>query len=207
MNPMLSILIPSLPERGHGASLLITEIGYQIARAHQAGLPLAEVLMLVDNRRRPTGAKRNALIAIARGAYVGQVDDDDHVSTNYVEKILQTISRAPEADVIVFDIDVTGYAARGGHDKMARFDLAFGSDSDDGPFYKRLPNHLMIWRRSIARAVPFPEISRGEDHAWAKAACKLARIQMRIDGPPLYHYDFGPQSISALPLPESQEEA
>lgn len=182
---MLTIAVCGISGHLHRFIRLLCDL-----EAQGAGLPV-EILWLGDNKTRTTGRKRNELAALARGKYIVFVDDDDCVSPDYVKKILEAIDACKDADVIVFDVSVTGYVARGLDDKIARFDLGFDRDSNVGPFYQRLPNHIMVWRLSIVRVTPFPDKTIGEDSEWAIEAKKLARTQYRIEGPPLYHYDYG----------------
>jgi glycosyltransferase involved in cell wall biosynthesis len=73
--PLLSILVPTVPSR----------VATMFPKAIQAILGQitdhkeVELLGLFDNKARTTGAKRNALLDIARGEYVVFIDDDDWV--------------------------------------------------------------------------------------------------------------------------------
>src|SRR4030095_2341394 len=59
-----------------------------------------EHLVLLDNKKRTVGEKRDALMRAARGDYISFVDDDDMIALDYVALILQKIRLAP--DVITF---------------------------------------------------------------------------------------------------------
>ena len=81
---LLSILIPSLPERIHLLSSVLSDLHEQ-----SKGKPV-EVLVLTDNRHRTTGQKRNQLIGLAQGRFISFVDDDDSVAADYVDQILES---------------------------------------------------------------------------------------------------------------------
>ena len=79
---LLSILTASIPERSGQRAILTETIAQQIG-----DLPV-EHLSLVDNRKRTIGAKRDALLRIARGTFVAYVDDDDTVTPDYVGSLI-----------------------------------------------------------------------------------------------------------------------
>ena len=99
-----SILIAAIPERFHSVQPLL----YSLLESQSvARMPNVELLYLMDNRRRSVGAKRNDLLAAARGDYISFIDDDDEVATDYVQRIHRAIvetrkTEAP-ADVICFE--------------------------------------------------------------------------------------------------------
>jgi len=80
---ILSILTPSVPSRLEQLNalraMLASQIGDQLAVEH---------LILIDNKRRTVGEKRDNLLRIALGRYVAFVDDDDFVSEDYINEIV-----------------------------------------------------------------------------------------------------------------------
>lgn len=152
-----------------------------------------EILCLLDNKIRTVGSKRNALVKIAQGDYLTFVDDDDRVSPNYVRSILQALEQK-QADLVVFDVSVRGYAeSHGLSDRICKYDIAFQNTNLPNE-YRRQPNHIMVWRSAIAKSVAFPDVSRGEDTAWAKSILHRYKSlnQVKI-AEVLYHYDFNPR--------------
>lgn len=152
---MLSILTATLPERAHFLKELSNQINPQID-----GKP---VEWLIDPRPRniTTGQKRNDLIRQASGAWVCHVDDDDVISKNYVSKILEALQQNP--DVVTFEGDMytdgrftANWVIKLGENWEAR-----------GNIYYRFPNHLSVIRKSIAKQIPFPNITMQEDYQWA----------------------------------------
>lgn len=175
----LSILIPTLPVRLQSLSRMLFQLHQQTHERFDV-----EILTLLDNRKRTTGQKRNDLISLAKGTWIAFVDDDDRISDQYVTKILESIAKNSDADVLTFEVIVNGH----GPPKITRFDVHF-SHENHGPFYKRKPNHIMVWKRAIASSIPFQNRSYGEDTSWAEAMAPKVKKQAHI-GEVLYFYDI-----------------
>ena len=173
----LSVLIPSVPER---FAHLTRVYG---ALIEQVGDRPVEVLVLVDNKRRTTGHKRNDLVRLARGEYVAFVDDDDRIGNDYIAELLRAIDT--KADCILFDVMVNN---DGVPDRICRYDRRF-RDVKLPTEYRRKPNHLMCYRREIALRHEFRDQSFGEDGDWAARASRDIRTQTYIRKT-LYHYDY-----------------
>ena len=197
-----SILIPSIPERYHSAQELLHSLLEQQSVARMQDV---ELLYCMDNRRRSVGAKRNDLLAMARGEYLSFIDDDDLVATDYVQKVHRLISKArkqdPPADVICFPQRCT--LAPSGVTHECSYSIAHWKDRE--PDKRRVlvqsgtpnvlnwsgpPAHTMIWRAEIAKSATFPEQNFGEDVSWVDAVCEKAKTEMVINGEPLYYYRF-----------------
>lgn len=174
----LTIGIPSIPSR----ACLVTDLVARLVA--QAGDKLVEVLCLIDNKRRSIGAKRNVIIAMAKGEFVVLIDDDDKVSDDYVDSLLNAITSNPNADCIVFDVHVSGYTQ---NPKTCKYGIEYTHGEDD-EFYYRKPNHLMCYKTSIANAHQYEDF-RGEDDAWAQRAVHDIKIQTRINKI-LYYYIY-----------------
>jgi hypothetical protein len=174
MNPTLSILTPSIPSRiqrlGMDCQWLMSQLSEQIG-----GLPV-EHLVLCDNRARSIGAKRQALVDIARGEYIAFVDDDDDVSQDYVERLLEATKT--RADVITF-------RQRAIYNGLES-EVHFGINNQDGPFTPggitlRAPWHVCAWKRERVQGCLFSESNYGEDLAWCLQARRRARTAHHID--------------------------
>ncbi|RXZ80812.1 glycosyltransferase family 2 protein [Paenibacillaceae bacterium] len=175
----LSLLIPSLPERAEHLESLYWQLEPQID-----GEPV-ELLIMTDNRKRTIGAKRNALVEQAQGAYVAFVDDDDRVSPHYVRSLLTAIEQNPETDCIVFDVQVH---MNGSPLKLCKYGLEYEYGMDDHFFYRK-PNHLMCHARRNALKHKFIDTSYGEDDEWARRLSVDITSQSRVHDT-LYHYDW-----------------
>ena len=62
-----------------------------------------EILSIMDNKSFGISEKRNELLKLARGSHLTWIDDDDDVAENYVDRLVETIERNPEVDVISFN--------------------------------------------------------------------------------------------------------
>lgn len=178
-NLMLSILIPSLPERSGTLAVLQEELKRQTV-----GRPV-EVLVLTDNKKRTVGDKRNALIALAKGEYVVFVDDDDRVADHYVESLLSTIETSDEPDCVVFD---TMVYSGGKPFRLCKYGVEYEHGISEQCYYRK-PIHLMCYKRDLALRHSFENISYGEDDEWASRASRDINKQVRINKV-LYHYDW-----------------
>ncbi len=143
-----------------------------------------EIIYLGDNKTRSVGKKRNDLISLAQGDYISFVDDDDTVSEDYIRCILGEIKFNP--DVIVFR------AFRhqdGAKDRVVRYSVNYQTDQNLPGEYRRIPNHLNVWKRSLIQDIKFKEINYGEDSEWALRCKPLIKSQREISKI-LYNYWF-----------------
>lgn len=192
----LSILICSLHSRvekrkdllqllrnsiGEHTAETTNENSYEIQRYTGAEV---EIIVCTDNKAMTVGAKRNLLISLANGDYTVFIDDDDMVSVNYVSAIIEAWKY--NSDVIVFR--AVRYDG-GVFDREVIYGKEYRRDSQTRKYYFRLPNHLMPVKRSISSQVKFPEISFGEDSAWAKDLLRSLNTQTTIPHI-LYEYWF-----------------
>jgi len=149
---------------------LMSQLSEQIG-----GLPV-EHLVLCDNRARSIGAKRQALVDIARAEYIAFVDDDDDVSEDYVARLLEATKTG--ADVITF----RQHAIYNGLES----EVHFGINNQDGPFNPggitlRAPWHVCAWKRERVKDCLFGESNFGEDKIWCLQARRRARTAHHID--------------------------
>lgn len=184
---LLSILIPTVPGREPKLTVLLANLDAQVAKRKNV-----ELLVLRDNRAMTIGEKRNKMLAMARGDYCVFVDDDDAVSSNYVDCLCDALSR-DRPDVLCFTVSVRGY----GPEKPCRYHPDFRHETRPTE-YLRKPNHLMAWRRELAMSVPFPAVVLGEDTAWAEAIAAKAEKVTTLPQT-LYVYQFDPSDNSMTP--------
>jgi ubiquinone/menaquinone biosynthesis C-methylase UbiE len=174
----LSILICSLLERNNTfLSKLLDNINQQIENKP------VEVLILSDNANRPVGTKRNNLLKLAKGKYVSFIDDDDRITDDYVDSILNEIYEW-KSDVIVFDAEITfdGY-----NPKLVKYGREYDYCEKPEAYYRH-PNHLMVHKKENITEY-FKDIKTGEDDEWALRMLPRIVTQSRINKI-LYYYDF-----------------
>jgi glycosyltransferase involved in cell wall biosynthesis len=179
---LLSILIPSVPERFIQLQSIYNTL------LNQSKGKSVEILVLLENKKRTTGAKRNALIEQAQGQYIVFVDDDDELEPNYISEIYSSIEQNPEADCIVFDV---GVYKNNVFDRICKYGKEF-THAPDSQFYYRQPNHLMCFARKLALKHKFKNTSFGEDTIWANGIASLIKNQVRINKV-LYKYKYIPK--------------
>lgn len=167
--PLLSILTPSVWSRHAQADALRRKIEAQSAELNLPGA--VEHLVLLDNRARSIGLKRQALAESARGRFIAFVDDDDDVSEDYVGSLVTTTLTAPEAEVITFEQESTY------NGKPFQVVFKLGAKDEklilDGPDDQRLtrgPWHVCAWRREKVKHCQFLDSNYGEDFAWVQQA-------------------------------------
>lgn len=177
---ILSILIPTLPERAH----LLQRV-YSLLGEYDPN----EVEILTDPTPRgelTTGQKRNILISRANGEYVSQIDDDDFPQNGYISELLKAI-KSGYPDCVTFN----GYYTENSGPRI-NFTIKLGENYEarHGHVY-RWPNHLTAIRKSIAQSVKFPNQTIGEDFIWSKeiADRRLIKTSVHIDKD-LYYYDY-----------------
>ena len=192
MKPILSILTPTIPGREKQLHALQTRIEAQSSDRKSSGQ--LEHLILSDNRTRSIGAKRQALLDIARGQYIAFVDDDDDIADSYVEELLT--AAASGADVITF---LQG-ATYNGQQSV----VDFGINNQDEPFKPggitlRAPWHVCAWKRERVDECLFSEVNFGEDLCWCLQARRRIRTATHIDS--VLHTYRHDRSTTAAPEP------
>jgi glycosyltransferase involved in cell wall biosynthesis len=185
MQPLLSILIPTLRSRADKLSKLLNRLEFQ-----RQTKPV-QLLWIGDNKSITVGEKRNMLLAASKGEWVCFVDDDDEVSDRYLELILDTIKNNPTKKLITFYGNQTDNGIPTLDFKYSR---AYGRNHKpkiDGKYWKVMyPDHLCVWKKDIVKVV-FPDKQLGEDHDWAREMSNhysdddIIEIQEY-----LYHYHF-----------------
>lgn len=173
-----SILILSIPERLKKLSELL-----DILRPQCENNPDVEILVLTDNRKRSVGSKRSSLLQLAQGEYLAFIDDDDLVSTDYVDVILKTLRDYPDLDVLTFTQIVS---FPNGSLTMCKYSVNFQYESGPG-WWRGLPAHTMVWKRDLVKDIPFPNKDWQEDLDWCKVASKKVTRELIIEDE-LYHY-------------------
>ena len=157
-----------------------------------------EIIVSHDNRQKTVGEKRNEVLDKASGKYVCFVDDDDLVSNDYFEWIVQVLEEHPDADGLGFK---GNYYSSGDH--ILEFSHSSSHKGhhkyfDKGVTIQQRPlNHLNPVRTEIAREIRFPEKNYGEDTDYCDRLLLsgLLKKEVYLDKI-LYHYFYDPK-ISA----------
>jgi hypothetical protein len=188
---ILSILTPTIPGRERQLQALQWRIEEQI------GGQAVEHLIFSDNRKRSIGAKRQALLNIARGQYIAFVDDDDDIADSYVAELL--VAAASGADAITF---LQG-ATYNGKQSVVDFQLGQGDHGFvPGGITNRDAWHVNAWRRSRVAHCQFGESNYGEDLTWCQQARRMAETTVHI--PKILHFYRHDAATTAAPEPNAQ---
>jgi glycosyltransferase involved in cell wall biosynthesis len=189
---LLSVLIPSIPRRQDK----LKELLHCLTAQEDSRL---EVLVLMDNCKRPVGQKRNELMRMAKGAYLCHIDDDEMVSEDFVSEILNVIHFA------VLPFDLIAYDAKITIDDSAPFfaRISLGAPVEqvrskpEGGYYdiQRPPWHWCAWRTDLAREAVFPDEYWGDDWVWLQQMYPRVQSWTKIDKP-LFHHRFSTKDSS-----------
>lgn len=180
---LLSILIPTLPDRINQYTELINCINIQLTQLNA----FDKVEIITDDRGRsiPTGTKRNDLINKAKGLYTVFIDDDDKLPLFYIYEVLKAIESNP--DVITFK----GYMTTNNIDRVDFIIKLNESYEERKGIYYRYPNHLCPMKRELIKDIKFDYITIGEDYKWATKIKELdlLKTEVHIDSN-MYYYDY-----------------
>lgn len=184
----LSLLVCSLAGRSHQLERLKEVLELQLTDG-------VELIIDVDNGEKSIGAKRNDLLDQAVGDYIAFIDDDDLVSSDYVEKILECLELDP--DVVGIHLLHFNDGQLGG---FTYHSLEYKSwfhqpDRTTGFMrYYRNPNHLNPVKRELALQTKFPDKSFGEDSDYSKRLLPLLKSQEYIKEP-VYIYLYQTKKV------------
>jgi len=179
----LSILVPTVPSR---LSFFYPRIMNQLLEQTKTYTDI-EILGFFDNKKRTVGEKRQDLLNMARGEFLVFIDDDDRITNDYVQEIMDAIYKNKDTDCIVFDsiccID------NGDLKKLCKYGIEYEyGDILDGKEWRGKPAHTMVYRSTIAKKHCYSNLNSGEDYDWVLRACKDIQHQTRIEKI-LYYYD------------------
>lgn len=181
--PVLSILIPTLPNRSEMLEQLLFELRTQIV-PHPG-----KVEILCDNHPTDnTGMKSNRLINKAQGDYVLRFDDDDWPAPTYISEILEAAKNDSDC------ISINGlYTEDGGNPILWRMGKDFPNETvyENGvPVFIRAFNHIGAAKRALALIAKFPDnTGHGEDKQYSENIKPWLKTETRIETP-IYFYRF-----------------
>lgn len=180
--PLLSILIPTTPERNNIFKILYGKVMDQIEKAEALeGYPGIEVL--VDDSMRfldgglSIGMKRDALKRRALGQYVCFLDSDESIAPNYIETLLKLCAQGK--DVCTFRAMVKLEDSWGLVDMQLKYLMndQFTSEHD----VRRRPWHICPVRNDFAQLHNFKDISNGEDWEWMQRVLEHCTTESHTD--------------------------
>ena len=182
---LLSILIPHVVERSEMLSSLMKNLTAQIFKSNI--LP-HQIEILTNQEDLTIGEKRNKLLEQSKGKYVCFIDDDDDVSSDYINLLLEGIRKEVDCCSLRGVITIDGETP-----ELFEHSINYNEykTTDNEIVYERYPNHLNCIKSEIAKKFSFLGISFGEDTEWATQIHKSRLIQTEhfIDKV-IYHYKY-----------------
>jgi len=194
--PLLSLLIPTTPDRSESFRRLTESLTRQIH--HSGGFEAVHIHTLETpkwDKANPVsyhsiGYKRNRLLQEATGLYVAFIDDDDRVVSDYIELLLEGIDFGPDC------CSLNGIITEDGKNPLRfqhsiRHNAYVTCPDAEEIRYLRYPNHLNCIRADIAKQFQFPETMHSEDTDWATQIHRSRLLKTEYDIPEvIYYYDF-----------------
>jgi len=175
---VLSILMPTIPERYEMFSKLRLVIDLQVKRVHKIHPTLGRVEILHDDSKKykdggPTiGQKRQALLNKAGGEYVCFLDDDESVGPNYVEELLRLCYEGPDIGTFSSISKLENFWC------VVIMRLNHNENQQAFPgIVLRKPWHACPVRRELALKAEFPTSNYGEDWVWFEEVLKHCKTE------------------------------
>ena len=132
------------------------------------------------------GEKRNFLLENAPGEYVCFIDDDDDISDNYIDLLIEGINKGVDCCSLKGIITTDGE-----NPKPFTHSLDYSEWFEKNGVYFRGINHLNCVKTSIAREIGFPEKNHGEDYDYSMKLMKsgLLKTEHKIEET-IYYYKY-----------------
>ena len=181
---ILTLLIPTIADRREMFENIYSILKTQILKNQNKN----KIEILVDNSNNTIGAKRNNLLEKSKGEYIAFIDDDDEVSSDYIDTLINAIKSKPDC------VSLRGVITwNGSNPELFEHSVKYSAyaTTTNEIKYERFPNHLNCIKSSIAKQFKFKEINFGEDTDWATQIFQsgLLKKEVYIDKV-LYHYKY-----------------
>jgi hypothetical protein len=185
MNPLLSILVCTINKRASLFERLDKKIRNQLTIE-------TEYLVNLDDGKLSIGNKREELKLQSTGKYIVYIDDDDHISKNYVKNILSVI-KGHEPDAIGIKCIYTV------NFKQKSYFVSTNNTSEltTKGVHCRPIGHLNPVKREIAIKAPFPDLYYGEDRKYSNEIKPHIKTEVLAKNT-LYWYDYRPNSSESI---------
>jgi glycosyltransferase involved in cell wall biosynthesis len=199
VNPKLSILIPTTPDRWEFNKRLDAKFHELCGQGYHKTYPTisftyttvqypndVEIIWCHDNKEFSIGSKRNALLLKASGDYLAFIDSDDLITEHYFKEIFKGIEKGVDC------CSLNGIITEDGNNpKTFIHSIKYDSWFEKDEIYYRNSNHLNCVRSSIAKQMKFPETNHGEDKSYSEQLLKsgLLKTEHWIEDI-IYLYEF-----------------
>ena len=204
MTPYLvSILIPTIIERQQIFNELINKIYKQIESGNYQ--KQIEIISICDDRSVKLSDKRNTLQKLSRGKYFLHLDDDDELTDEFCEVIVEWINRLPvyqdnEPDCIGYD----QLAKVQGKRFIVKPHIKYGlnlnyikTNTDGLPEFYRYPWQYCLWHEKYKKIYRTDsDTNSKEDQNWLKKIQLEYPKNMSYIEMTLHIYNFDDPSLS-----------
>jgi len=183
---ILSILIPTTPDRIDQLTLLMDNLYTQIAATGRGNE--IELCVNEDDGRLSIGAKRNQLLDLSVGKYIAFFDSDDLPGEPYINVLLDGINSGADC------VSLRGIMTTNGErPEIFEHSIRYNEYKTTENFikYERYPNHLNCIKSSIAKQFRFPDINHGEDTDFATQIYRSELLKNEYYSEEIiYHYQY-----------------
>jgi glycosyltransferase involved in cell wall biosynthesis len=179
---MLSILIPSIPEREKTLTILLKELEKQIDYCAKIHAMLGEVEVVIDNSKKylegglSIGEKRNSLLNRATKKYICFLDDDEGIAPDYVETLLRLCERGNDVCTFKSLFKCDTY--------WTVIDMGLNNPNEEATPEKEVKRnawHVCPIRRSIAIKYQFSSLNHNEDWEWMRRVLKDIKTEAKTN--------------------------
>ena len=207
---VLSILIPSIPERREQLLSLTGKLYRQILALQDTHPSLGFVELIIDDSKKFTdgglsiGEKRNALLQRASGEYLCFLDDDDEPTPNYIEQLVRMCNEGN--DICTFRCLV-----KNDH-YWSLIDMRLSNEVNEevnpNAVIKRTPWHVCPVKRLWAQNVEFTYLNHNEDWTWMEEVLKLLHTESHTDMilTQYNHSEAGSEADRIVRQPDAEQE-
>ena len=200
---LLSILMPTTPERHEMFTRLFNEVHRQVEYTHTTHPSLGSVEILVDSSPRfldgglSVGKKRESLVQRASGKYLCFLDSDESIAPNYVETLVRLCYK--DQDVCTFQamVKLSSFWA------LVDMRLTYKVNDQITPDHsvRRPPWHICPVRSVFAKLHKFSDKSNAEDFEWMEKVLANCTTEAHSECI-IFTYNHGEHSeVDQIPLP------
>jgi hypothetical protein len=194
----ITFMIPTIQGREESLRNLMSSIHEKMGRL--ASHLHYTIDLAFDNREMSIGMKREHLVQNSKGKYSAFIDDDDDITDEYIEDLVETIRGSYPVMRLRGRIDPYTFT----HSVAISLD----SPMAIGEVFVRPPNHLNPIMTDVAKLVHYGDVVRGEDFDWAFRMAKsgfLTQEYSSDDNRIHYIYTMGLSRVGGGALASQQQ--
>ncbi len=191
---ILSILIPSIPDRFLKLDILCGKLQNQITYCKKYHPTLGEIEVLVNDSKRfldgglSIGLKRDELVQRSTGKYICFLDDDEDISGSYVETLLRLCQ---------YNFDVCCFRNISKMDNYwTVIDMSLSYENEQASpdkIVRRKPWHICPVKSAYAKLHRFEDSNYGEDFQWMERVLAHCKTEAKTNAV-IHQYNHGKHS-------------